>query len=31
MAVTNINNAWKNDLYPLIDKVFDFEYRRGIK
>ncbi|MBS7314903.1 MAG: hypothetical protein KIG74_00660 [Clostridiaceae bacterium] len=30
MAVTNINNAWKNDLYPLIDKVFDFEYRNRL-
>ena len=30
MAVTNINNAWKNDLYPLIDKVFDYEYRNRI-
>lgn len=23
---SNINTAWKNDLYPLIDKVFDYEY-----
>ncbi len=27
MAVTNINNSWKNDLYPLIDRVFEYEYR----
>jgi len=26
MAVTNINTAWKTDLYPLIDKVFEVEY-----
>ena len=30
MAVTNINNAWKNDLYPLIDRVFDYEYRNRL-
>jgi hypothetical protein len=27
MAVTNINNAWKDDLYPLIDRVFEVEYK----
>jgi len=27
MAVSNINTAWKTDLYPIVDKVFDFEYR----
>jgi hypothetical protein len=26
MAISNINTAWKNDLYPLIDQTFDFEY-----
>jgi hypothetical protein len=26
MAVSNINTAWKNDLYPLIDSTFDYEY-----
>ena len=26
MAVTNINTAWKTDLYPMIDKVFEVEY-----
>lgn len=26
MAITNVNTAWKNDLYPLIDKTFDYEY-----
>jgi len=30
MALSNINNAWKNDLYPLIDKVFDYEYRNRL-
>jgi len=27
MATSNINTAWKTDLYPIVDKVFDFEYR----
>ncbi len=27
MAISNINTAWKTDLYPVIDKVFDFEYK----
>lgn len=26
MASSNVNTAWKNDLYPLIDKVFDYKY-----
>jgi len=26
MANSNINTAWKNDLYPLIDKTFDYKY-----
>ena len=30
MAVTNINNAWKTDLYPLIDRVFEVECRNRL-
>ncbi len=30
MAITNINNVWKNDLYPLIDRVFDYEYKNRL-
>ncbi|MGI6336976.1 MAG: hypothetical protein ACOXZM_07995 [Eubacteriales bacterium] len=30
MAITNINNAWKTDLYPLIDRVFDIECRNRL-
>lgn len=26
MAVANTNTAWKQDLYPLVTKTFDFEY-----
>jgi hypothetical protein len=26
MAISNVNTAWKNDLYPLIDQTFEFEY-----
>lgn len=26
MSNSNINTAWKQDLYPLINKTFDFEY-----
>jgi hypothetical protein len=26
MAITNINTQWKNDLYPLIDQTFEYEY-----
>lgn len=26
MAIANTNAAWKQDLYPLVTKVFDFEY-----
>ena len=27
MAQSNVNTAWKNDLYPLIDTTFDYEYK----
>lgn len=27
MSLANVNTAWKNDLYPLIDKTFDYEYK----
>lgn len=30
MANTNTNTAWKNDLYPLIDKTFDYEYNNRL-
>lgn len=30
MAITNINSAWKTDLYPLIDRVFDVECRNRL-
>lgn len=23
---SNVNTAWKNDLYPLVEKTFDYEY-----
>lgn len=26
MAVSNVNTAWKNDLYPLIEQTFDYQY-----
>lgn len=26
MAIANTNTAWKNDLYPLVSKTFDYEY-----
>lgn len=26
MATVNINTAWKQDLYPLINKTFDYQY-----
>lgn len=26
MANANLNTAWKQDLYPLVTKVFDYEY-----
>lgn len=26
MAIANTATAWKNDLYPLINKTFDYEY-----
>lgn len=26
MAVSNVNTAWKNDLYPMIEKTFDYQY-----
>lgn len=30
MANSNINTAWKNDLYPLIDTTFQFEYKNQL-
>ncbi len=30
MAITNINSAWKTDLYPLIDRVFDVECKNRL-
>lgn len=30
MSLSNLNTAWKNDLYPLIDKTFDYAYRNGM-
>lgn len=27
MSLSNVNTGWKNDLYPLIDKTFDYEYK----
>lgn len=27
MALSNVNTAWKNDLYPMIEKTFDYEYQ----
>lgn len=30
MANSNISTAWKNDLYPLIDTTFQFEYKNQI-
>lgn len=30
MPLANVNTAWKNDLYPLIDKTFDYEYANKI-
>ncbi len=30
MAITNINSAWKDDLYPLIDRVFEIEYKNRL-
>lgn len=26
MALSNVNTAWKNDLYPLVTKTFDYQY-----
>lgn len=26
MANSNVNTAWKNDLYPLVKKTYDFSY-----
>jgi len=26
MALANTNTAWKQDLYPLVNKTFDYEY-----
>lgn len=30
MPLSNVNVSWKNDLYPLIDKTFDYEYNNKI-
>lgn len=30
MANSNINTSWKNDLYPLIDTTFQFEYKNQL-
>ncbi len=30
MSLSNINTAWKDDQYPLIDKTFDYAYRNGL-
>ncbi len=26
MPISNVNTAWKNDLYPLIEQTFDYQY-----
>ena len=26
MAISNVNTAWKNDLYPLVEQTFDYQY-----
>lgn len=30
MALANTNTAWKQDLYPLVTKTFDYEYKNKI-
>lgn len=30
MANANVNTAWKNDLYPLVKKTFDYEYNNRL-
>lgn len=30
MAIANTNTAWKQDLYPLVTKVFDYEYENKL-
>lgn len=30
MSLSNINSAWKNDLYKLINKTFDYQYADGM-
>jgi hypothetical protein len=30
MALANVNTAWKQDLYPLVKKMFEYEYQNRL-